>query len=245
MYKSLNGPWLKEGPDYDQKLIQAATLSRTLWFLVDHQITITSYNDPKAKQCLYSELKSGFDSNAKIPRHLSSEEYTKWLGDSARMYFKFIAKLSFVGRVKRMHFSKKPSTNDVYIEAQEGELDVKVLLSGVGLKMRVEDIESCFLSGEDLQHKNEQGWLRIPFFKVPDLPIQYNLSALQSLPTMEKCWITGLDVYTYQRSPKGIVVSAFPVHSSYEGVIAHCNTNTEGDALPNGSILRPTYWPFR
>jgi hypothetical protein len=244
-HQSLNGPWLKKGLEYDQKLMQAATLSRTLWYLVDHQITITSYNDPKAKQCLYSELESGFDSHSETPSHMRSEDYIKWLSDSARMYFKFIAKLSFVGRVKRMHFSKKPSKNDVYIEAQKGELNLEALLSGVGLKKRVDDNDSCFLSGEDLHHENEKGWLRIPFFNVPDLPIQYNTSALQSLPTTEKCWITNLDVFTYQRSPNGIVLSAFPVHSSYEGVIAHCNTNTEGDVLPNGSILRPTYWPFR
>ena len=225
--------------------MQAATLSLVLWHLVDHQITLTSFRDPKAKQCLYSELERVFNFKAETPRHLSSDEYTEWLGDTARLYFKFIEKLSFVSRVERMHFSKKPSKNDVYIEAQKGELNLEALLLGVGLKKRVDDNDSCFLSGEDVLHENEKGWLRIPFFNVPDLPIQYNKSALQSLPTREKCWITGLDVYTYQRSPKGIVVSAFPVHSSYEGVIAHCNTNTEGDVLPNGSILRPTYWPFR
>ena len=225
--------------------MQAATLSLVLWHLVDHQITLTSFRDPKANQCLYSELERVFNFKAETPRHLSSDEYTEWLGDTARLHFKFIEKLSFVSRVERMHFSKKPSKNDVYIEAQKGELDLEALLSGVGLEKRVDDNDSCFLSGEDLHHENEKGWLRIPFFNVPDLPIHYNTSVLQSLPTREKCWITGLDVYTYQRSPKGIVVSAFPVHSSYEGVIAHCNTNTEGDVLPNGSILRPTYWPFR
>jgi hypothetical protein len=182
--------------------MQAATLSRTLWFLVDHQITITSYNDPKAKQCLYSELERVFDSLSETPPHLRHEDYIKLLGDNARLLFKIIAKLSFVGRVKRMHFSKKPSKSDVYIEAQKGELDLKALLSGVGLKKRVEDNDLAFFRAMILHHENEQGWLRIPFFNVPDLPIQYNTSALQSLPTMEKCWITGLDVYTYQRSPK-------------------------------------------
>lgn len=216
-----------------------------LWHLVDHQMTVSSFQKPDHTPCLFTEIDKWVKEWEKVPGHMHEEEYTDWLVDTAKLHFGFIEKLSFVTRVGKMHFRFIPAEDEVYIDPESGEIDVDTLLRGVGLIGRVENNGSCFLSGNELNESRETACLRVPIIEVEDIPIQINKDVIDKIPSQEVCWITGLTVDSLRRSPKGIVVSAIPIHSSYEGVMNFAKTNEVRSVLPNGSILRPTFWPFR
>jgi len=216
-----------------------------LWHLVDHQMTLSSFENPKQKPCLFTEIERFKKLWDKVPPHMQEEEYTDSLVNMAKAHFALIQKLSFVSRVERMHFGVIPAEDEVYIDPESGEIDADTLLRGVGLIGRVENNGSCFLSGNELNEAKETAWLRIPIMEVEDIEIQINKDVVGKIPSQEACWITGLAIGSFRRSPKGIIVTAIPIHSSYEGVVNFAKTNEVRSVLPNGSILRPTFWPFR
>ena len=240
-----HGPWLKTGPQYKRKLSQSAALSVALWHIVDHQKTLNTFKNPEQDPCFYTDVNNLEKTFADVPSHMQEHEYTDSLVNIAKVHFSLIEQLSFVSRVERMHFGTIPAEDEVYIDPESIEIDVDTLLRGVGLIGRVENNGSCFLSGNELNESRETAWLRIPIMEVEDIPIQVNKDVLDKIPSQGVCWVTGLTIDSLRRSPKGIVVSAIPIHSSYEGVVNFAKTNEDRSFLPNGSIFRPTFWPFR
>jgi len=244
-YQVEHGPWIKTGQLYRLKLSQSAALSVALWHTVDHQKTLNTFKNPEQDPCFYTDVDNLTKNFADVPSHMQEHEYTDSLVNIAKVHFSFIEQLSFVSRVERMHFGTIPAEDEVYIDPGSEEIDADTLLRGVGLMARVGNNGSCFLSGNELNESRETAWLRIPIMEVEDIPIKINKDVVGKIPSQEACWITGLNIDSLRRSPKGIVVSAIPIHSSYEGVVNFAKTNEDRSFLPNGSIFRPTFWPFR
>lgn len=244
-YQLKHGSWLKTGQQYKRKLSQSAALSVALWHIVDHQKTLNTFKNPEQDPCFYTDVNNLEKTFADVPSHMQEHEYTDSLVNIAKVHFSLIEQLSFVSRVERMHFGAIPAEDELYIDPESGEIDADTLLRGVGLIGMVDNNESCFLSGNELNESRETAWLRIPIMEVEDIPIQINKDVLDKIPSQGVCWVTGLTIDSLRRSPKGIVVSAIPIHSSYEGVVNFAKTNEDRSFLPNGSIFRPTFWPFR